>query len=354
MNKTFKVVLWLIIVGGIIVLLALPKIRQSEKKQSSPQGAANEELPVNILIARSAPLEMELKASGTILANEEVELKTEASGKVTGVYFKEGSVIPKGKLLVKINDSELQAQYQRAEHRIQLSQENERRSKILLEKGGISQAEYDAVINELNILKSERALISAQIAKTEITAPFSGTIGLKNISEGSYVSPSVTVATLQDISKIKIEFSIPEKYVARVRAGNKIVFDVEGIGKNFSGEIYAIDPKIDPLTRTVQIRAIAVNPRSNIFPGAFASITLVFDKIPDAILVPSEVVIPDMKGYKIYLYKSGKAEMAKVELGIRKEKEVQIVQGLASGDTIITTGILQLKPGKRVKIKTGN
>ena len=269
MNKTLKVILWLIVVGGIIVLLALPKIRQSEKNQSAPKGVVSEALPVNVLIVKSAPLETELKVSGSILANEEVELKTEASGKVTGVYFKEGSKIQKGKLLVKINDSELQAQYQRAEHRIQLSQDNERRSKILLEKGGISQAEYDAVINELNILKSERALISAQLEKTEIEAPFSGTVGLKNISEGSYVSPSVTVSTLQDISKIKIDFSIPEKYASRVKAGNKIIFDVEGIGKGFSGEIYAIDPKIDPMIRTVQIRAIAENPKDNMIKKHF-------------------------------------------------------------------------------------
>lgn len=350
-----KVLIW-VGVFCVILLLAYPKIKSNgdKKSKAGPPSGGGAPLQVTALVAGGEELNLDLKAVGTVLANEEVELQSEVAGKITRVNFKEGSKVQRGQLLIKVNDAELQAELRKALSRAKLLKDNEARQRILFEKGGISQAEMEAFSNEAQIMEAEIALLKAKIAKTEIKAPFSGTIGLKNVSEGSFTSPSTTVATVQDLSKIKIEFSISERYAQQIHTGKKISFKVQGLEKEFLGEIYAIDPKIDQATRTLQIKALANNTDGRLFPGAFAEITVYLDKVDSAVMLPSEAVVPDIKGHKVFLYKSGKAEVHPVKIGTRKEKHVQIVEGVVPGDTVITSGILQLKPGVSVKIKEIN
>ena len=214
----------------------------------------------------------------------------------------------------------------------------------------ISQEQYDVALNELNTVKAGIKLIHAQIEKTEIRAPFAGQIGLKYVSDGSYITPSTKIATLQNTHPVKIDFSIPEKYAGEMRRGAKVSFRIQGLPSIYQGSVYAIEPKIDQVTRTVQIRAASPNSNGELMPGAFAEIELVLKTIPNALTIPAQAVIPELSGHKVLLYKGGIVQSQPIETGIRTSSTVQIVKGIQAGDTVLTSGILQVRPGSPVNI----
>ncbi len=344
MNKKLKLLIIILSTAILIFLLAYPKIKSGKVNPTLTAGK-NTVLSVSAHIINTESLQDVIKTSGSVLANEEVEIKSETPGKIINIFFKEGTQINKGDRLVKINDSELQAQLSRAASRLKLQQDMEYRQKILYSKQAISQEEYDAALSELNVSKAELELIKAQIEKTEIRAPFGGIIGLRNVSEGSNVNTSTVIATLQNINPVKIDFSVPERYAAKVKIGDPVKFTIAGSSENYTARVYAVEPKIDPVSRTLRIRAIYSNPNNEIFPGAFANIELVIEQIKDAILIPSQAVIPELKGQKVFIFQNGTAVSRPIETGIRNEDKVQIIRGLNLNDTVITSGLLQLRPG---------
>ncbi len=350
MKKKTKTILILAAVAVVIILLAIPKLKSTEGNSNSTGRGSAGPLQVRAHITKYEVLDSKVLTTGTILANEEVDLKSEVDGKITKIFFREGSYVKAGDLLVKINDADLQAQLQSAKSRLELQKDTEYRQKQLLEKEAISQEDYDMTANQLQVNQAEVELIKARIDKTEIRAPFSGIVGLKNVSEGSFVNNSMIIASLQNINPIKIDFSIPERYSSMVEVGDEINFTITGNNKKYIGKVYAIEPKIDPVTRTLQIRALCSNTGREILPGSFANIELVLKKIENAILVPSEALIPDIKGQKVFLYKNGSAVPQQVETGIRTDVNVQLTSGVSEGDTIITSGMLQLRPGMPVSI----
>lgn len=350
MKKNVKTLIIIGIVVVVSILLTIPKLKSSESKPGPSGPGSAGPLPVKAHITKFEALDNKVLTTGTVLANEEVELKSEVPGKITKILFKEGSIVNGGDLLVKINDADLQAQLQSAKSRLELQKDTEYRQKQLLEKEAISQEDYDMTANQLQVNEAEVELIKAQIDKTEIRAPFSGIIGLKNVSEGSFVSNSMVIASLQNINPIKIDFSIPERYSSMVNVGDEINFSITGNNKKYVGKVYAIEPKIDPVTRTLQLRALCSNTGREILPGSFANIELVLKKIENAILIPSEALIPDIKGQKVFIYRNGKAAPQQVGTGLRTDINVQLTSGVNEGDTIITSGMLQLKPGALVTI----
>lgn len=307
-------------------------------------------LRAEAVLLQTETIEDRIFSTGTLEANEIVDLSAETSGIITGLYIEEGREVEQGGLLLKINDSELQAEKSRAQFRFNLAEQREERQQRLLDRGGISQDDYDATMNEVNVLRAELELIQARIDLTELRAPFSGKIGLKYVSTGSYINSDSRIATLQEIDPIKIDFSIPERYLARVDVGDKINFNVQGYDSTFSGEVYAIEPRIDRETRTLQVRAISENRDQLLYPGAFANIVLILDEIDDALLVPTMAIVPELNTQKVYLAKNGKVEEARVRTGIRTSNRIQIVEGAAPGDTVLTTGILQARVGMGVDI----
>ena len=350
MKKNTKTIVIIGIVAVVLILLIIPKLNSSENHTQAARFGAAGPLPVKAHITKYEVLDNKVLTTGTVLANEEVELKSEASGKITKILFREGSYVKAGDLLVKINDADLQAQLQSAKSRLELQKDTEFRQKQLLEKEAISQEDYDMTANQLEVNEAEVELIKAQIAKTEIRAPFGGIVGLKNVSEGSFVTNATIIATLQNINPIKIDFSIPERYSSMVETGDEINFSISGNNKNYIGKVYAIEPKIDPVTRTLQIRALCSNSGREILPGSFANVQLVLKKIENAIMIPSEALIPDIKGQSVFVFKNGKAISLPVETGIRTDQNVQLTSGVSEGDTVITSGMLQLKPGMPVQI----
>ncbi len=339
---------------AVLAGLALPKLLSSSASSapapSRGRGGGGGPVNVKAYVLQQSTLDDRILVTGTVAPNEQVDLQSEVPGKITRILFREGANVSKGALLIKINDADLRAQLERAVYRKELAAAKETRQRALRERAAISEAEYDVALNELNTAVSEINLIKAQIAKTEIRAPFAGTIGLRYVSEGSYVSPTTKIASLHSINPVKIDFSVPEKYYSLVRPGNKITFKIQGSDKDYTGNVYAVEPRIDQTTRTLQVRALCQNSGGTIFPGAFAQIGLVLKSADDALMVPTQALIPELEGASVFVSKEGKAESRKVVIGSRTASSIQITDGLTPGDTVITSGILQVRPGSTLKI----
>ncbi|KAF0237815.1 MAG: membrane fusion [Prolixibacteraceae bacterium] len=292
------------------------------------------------------------KSTSSLLPDEEVEMSFETSGKVVGIYFEEGTRVKKGDLLAKINDRPLQAQLLKLKAQIKLSEEKEFRQRQLLESDAISRESYDQVATELQSLQADIMLIEARISETEMRAPFDGIVGLRMISEGAFATTQTKIVRLVKISPLKIEFSIPERYAGEVTPGFPIKFAIDGISKEFDAVVYAVDPKIDINTRTIVVRALYPNKNEELKPGRYASVTTLLSQIENAVSIPTEAVIPEMEGEKVFIYRNGKAEQVRVVTGLRTESHIQIKEGLNFGDTLLTTAILQLRQGLPVQLDT--
>ncbi|MCH8548569.1 MAG: efflux RND transporter periplasmic adaptor subunit [Balneolaceae bacterium] len=359
MGKVTKRLIGFTILLLVVGALAYPKVKPLFSSPSNSgngeqgmeqQQRSGDKLRVEGVVLEHESIQDRIFSTGSLEANEIVDLSAETSGIITGIYFEEGGEVEEGDLLLKINDSELQAEKSRAEFRFNLAELREERQKRLLDRGGISQDEYDATMNEVNVLRAELELINARIDQTELRAPFSGKIGLKYVSRGSYITPDRRIATLQEIDPIKVDFSVPERYLSRVDVGDEINFTVQGYDSTFVGQVYAIEPRIDAETRTLQVRAISPNPENLLFPGAFANINLILENIDDALLVPSIAIVPELNAQKVFLVKNGRIQESRVRTGIRTSDRVQIIDGAARGDTVLTTGILQARDGMEVEI----
>ena len=351
-----KYIIYVLIAIGIIYLV-YNRISANQKIAGSVGGKGKSgpsSLNVNGMVVNTSAFNNDLGITGAIEANESIALQSEVAGLVTGIYFKEGTNVKKGTLLVKINDRDIQAQLQQARTKEKLSATNENRAKQLLEKGAISQEEYDTSLADLQSLKAETQLIRAQLAKTSIYAPFSGKIGLRSISTGEYITPAKVIANLMSINPVKINFSVPEKYAGQIQMDSPINFKTSGSSKLYKGKVFAIEPGINAETRTLQIKALAENPNMELLPGSFAKIELSLNTLKDAILIPNEAIIPVLKGKTVFISRNGKAQQVAVEAGTRTAENIVITSGLKVGDTVLTTGAMALKPDALVNVTLMN
>lgn len=316
---------------------------KGDKKKGGPVG-------VNVMIVKDTAVNNIIDITGTIDANEKVSLISQTAGNITGIYFNEGTKVTKGQLLVKVYNQDLEASLQQNQYQVALAKQQESRNRQLLQKEAISQEEYDTSLTSLNSLKAAADVIKAQIARTEIRAPFSGTIGLRNVSPGSYLSPSSPIANLVNIDPAKVTFAVPERYLSILGPGSKIRFKTESSMENFVGTVYAIDPSIDASSRTITVRAKAPNPKGILTAGSFAKINLTLDQIPKTILLPTEAVIPDLKSSLVWIYHDGKAVSKPVKTDLRTDTKIQVIEGLQPGDSVVVSGLIQMRPKVPLKI----
>lgn len=336
---------------GLVALISYRIISNKEvgKTGHAPGGA---DVPtVTGMVLRPQVFKDIISLSGSLEANELVDLRSEVSGVVESINFKEGSKVSQGQVLFKVNDLELQAQLSKARTAQKLAAENERRAKLLLEKQAISQEEYDIASADFQSASAEADLIAAQLSKAAVRAPFSGTIGLRNISMGTYVTPATTVARLVNTNQLKITFSIPEKYASQIHVGTELTFTTSDSKTEHKAVIYAIEPEVEVTTRTLKMRAKAENPDGALYPGAYANVILPLEAVNNALLVPSESLIPVQNGKHIFIYKNGKANEVEVEVGARTGSSVRVLSGLKPGDTILTYGVMALQDGAAVNVK---
>lgn len=363
-----KLTRWIIV--GLIALLVAgmiiwPNVRKRREAKESGKALTtvstsvprSRALNVNAEVVKYTPMTDSYVGLGSVIPFEEADLTFEASGKVTDIFFREGEFVGKGMLLAKINDAPLQAQLKKLESQTKLYQDRVYRQQQLLERDAVSQETYETAVTEYNKLMADIDLVKANIAQTELRAPFDGRLGLRSVSEGAFVSPSTPITTLSMTNMLKLDFTVPESYSTEIGPGTRVKFfttDSRGILREYYATVYALESSVDRDTRTLRVRADFRNDLDRVVPGNYVSIELLREEIQDAISVPSEAIIPEMGRNMVYVVKNGKAQPVDIEAGIRTASRVQAISGLHVGDTLITSGVMQLRSGMDVILNTVN
>lgn len=322
--------------------------------QGPPAGAGKGQAPPNVDVVVLVPTNFTdtVNLSGQITAEDAIELRPEVSGRVDKIMFQQGRDVAKGQLLVKLNDADLQARRAKIASQLQLERKRVERLKKVRAVDGVSDEDYESAVASEAMRVSELAEVQAQIEKTELRAPFSGRMGLRQVSVGAVVGPQTLISTLTSIGMLNVDFSVPERYSGQLRVGGTLSVRIRGRAKGsaLNATIIAIEPVVDAQTRTQRVRA-RLNGAGSISSGQFAEVTLYQDPIAGALLIPTEAIVQDMRGATVYRVQNGLAQRCIVELGARTPTHVHIEQGLNPGDTVITSGVLFVKSGKPVKVK---
>ena len=354
MNKITK---WSIV--GVIVLgsgfLAYQHLMPHENKEmkEAPKEAGNRQskaLNVRAVVLSQQGLTDGIFVSGSLVPDEEVNLSFESSGKITDIFFKEGTHVEKGELLAKINDAPLQADLRKKQAQVKLMQDRLFRAKALLEKEAVSKEAFQEAEANLAALEAEIEGVEAQIEQTELRAPFSGIIGLRQVSVGAYATTTTEVATLTKTAPLKVEFNVPERYAGMLPEGTELTFTAEGDLTTRNAKVYASDSRVDPETRTFAIRAIYPNADGKLIPGRYVNVNLVTQRFDNTLAVPSEAIVSEMGIDKVFVCKNGNAQPVEIAKGLRTDAMVQVLRGLVPGDTVITSGTMQLRSGQKVVV----
>ena len=355
--------------AGIFLLTACDSKRKKEKIASSKSGpVVQPPLGIEALILQPQELSTSIEVPGTLLPNESTEIHPEVSGRLVLLNIKEGAFVGKGTLLAKLYDGDMQArlkslavQLKKTEVQLKIAQQTEDRSAKLLNIQGISQQDYDLSLLQVNNIMADRGIIGAQIGeirasmtKLSIYAPYAGKLGLKNISPGAFVTPATVITTINQVSQLKLQFNIPEKYGAQIKPGQYINFYIDGSQRIFTANVMAAEGAIEQETRSLAIRALVKTQDPALIPGAFAKVKIVLGKNENALMIPNNFLIPQGRKKSVFLYKNAKAISTEVTTGVRDSTNVEILTGLKKGDTLITTGLLFLRPGSSVKISKIN
>jgi membrane fusion protein (multidrug efflux system) len=342
----------LLIAAFILLLVALRLSLFSENETSvgsKPQGGAP--LPVSGIIASQVNFRPSIRAAGSLLAMEEVQLMPEISGKLVFLNVKEGTRVAKGELLMRLNAAEWQAQLNKAEASVKLFRSNLSRQDELLKLQGISQQQRDETEQQLSAAQADAEYFRAMIAKCELRAPFSGILGLRMVSEGAIVNPSTVIASLFNTEKLKLDFSVPERYAGSLKTPLEVNFRVQGDLRDYKARVIAVEPSANSENRSIRLRAEVENAQGGLIPGRFADVDIPLSRDTSVIMLPTQCIVPILKGKQVWISKNGKAEAVKVETGYRTDELVEVLSGLQPGDTVLTSGIMSVRKGAALKIK---
>lgn len=323
----------------------------SKKKDAAPVRREQGPMQVDAFLVEKRTLSEDIEVPGSVVADEATEILPEISGRITQLFIKEGAYVSKGTVLAKLYDADLQAQKKKLEVQLEIAKQTEERYEQLQKIGGISKQDYDLTKLNVSNIRADLDIINTSIAKTVIRAPFSGKLGLKGVSTGAFVTPSTVITTIQKTNGLRLDFNLPEKYIGRLNKGQYVNFTVEGGNRTYTAVVEATESGIAQETRTLTLRARVRGDETGLVPGAFAKVKVSFDPDPNALMVPTQALISQARGKKIYVYRGGRADFVDVTTGIRDSSMVQITSGLNAGDTVIITGLLALKPEAKVAIR---
>ena len=349
-NLVFKILRSFSAVFVIVLLLSCGNSSKPDPARSPGRDGRQMTLRVDAFVVTPVSMGEKIDVPGSLLANESTDIHPEISGRLVQLNVAEGKFLTKGALLAKIYDGDLQAQLKKLQVQLEIAKTNEERSAQLLKIQGISKADYDASLLSVSNIQADIDVTKANITKTEIRAPFSGRIGLKNISPGAYVTPLTVLASIQEVDILKLDFTVPEKYSSQMNVGRMVSFTTEASVKTYTAKVMATESSVTQDTRTLAVRAVVQNKDAALVPGSFAKVMLRFEPDPNALMVPSQAIIPQARGKKIVVYQDSIAKFVDVTTGIRDSASVQVLSGLKPGDTIILTGLLSIKPDGKVQI----
>ncbi len=326
------------------------ELKDAPKGKGSGKGRQAQTLSVRAVVLGEKSLTDGIFVSGSLVPDEEVSLSFETAGKITHIYFQEGSFVEEGALLAKINDAPLQAELRKKEAQLKLMQDRLYRAKALLEREAVSQESFQEAEANLSALRADIDGVKAQLAQKELRAPFSGIVGLRQVSVGAYATTATTVATLTKTSPLKVEFSVPERYAGTLTPGTPLTFTAEGDLTPRKAKVYASDSRVDPETRTYTVRGLYPNTDGKLVPGRYVSVEITTRQYDRTLAVPSQAIVSEMGIDKVFVCKGGVAEAVEITKGLRTDAEVQVLRGLTVGDTIITSGTMQLRQGQKVDV----
>lgn len=336
----------------VATALLLPSCES--KKTGGPGAGQNQRqrgpLTVEGFLVKTSSLSEDIEVPGSLLPLEETQIRSEVSGRITQLHVPEGATIPAGFLFVKLFDLDQQAQLKKLQVQLQIAFKTVQRQRELLAINGISQQDYDLSALNVDNLKADIEFTKIAISKTEIRAPYAGQIGLRNVSVGAYLSPADVITTLRDVKQLKLEFSVPEKYAKSIASGSFVKFRVDGGQQDHTAAVIATEGKVEQTTRTLKVRALVTEQHAELVPGIFARVHLQLGSDNMAMLVPTQSVIPQARNKRVIVLQKDSAVFRIVETGIRDSSYVQILSGIKPGDTIITTGLMAIRPGSKVKV----
>lgn len=325
-----------------------------ESCKDKPKAMKPKESPppiVDIVVASPQQVTNSVEANGTVLANEYVELHPEVSGRITYLNVKEGDHVAQGTVIARINDADLAAQMQKSKVLLDIAQKTEDRYKKLLDVNGINQSDYDAAVNTVQGLQADIAYTQTLIDKTIIKAPFSGVVGLRQVSPGAFVTSANIIATIQQLDKIKIDFTIPEQYSYLIKKGSNVDVEVDAVKQiKKKAVIIATEPQINQNSRNLLVRTILQNGTAS--PGSFVKVYVASDVDKKAIMIPTNSIIPDDKNNQVVLVKNGQASFTNVQTGLRLANNVEITKGINAGDSVVVTGVLFVRAKNPVKVRS--
>lgn len=338
----------------LLLVISISCKEKNPKADMLPTHSVNVPLQAEGFVVRTRPLSENIEMPGTLLPFESTQIRPEIMGRIVELNIPEGGTVSKGTLLVKLFDGDLQAKLKKLEVQLSIAQKTLERQKALLDISGISQQEYDLSQLEANNLQADIQLVKVDIGKTRIVAPYAGKIGLKNISLGAYVTPTNIITTISQVDKLKLEFTVPEKYSEIMKKGKAVAFMIDGADKKFTATIMAAESAIEANTRSLRIRALVKGKSGELVAGGFAKVSLQLGHHEQSIVIPTQAVIPQARDKRVVLYRAGKPEFKVVSTGIRDSTYVQILDGLNVGDTVITTALLAIRPESRVALTKVN
>jgi membrane fusion protein (multidrug efflux system) len=332
------------LLGSIVLITAMsachstaPETKNAKQKLSG--------LKVEAFIVKPSVLDQSITVSGTLKPFEETVIMPEVSGRVVSINLQEGKTVKRGTVLIELFNDDLKAQLRKSQAQLQIAEETLKRQDELIKVNGISQSDYDQALLQVKSITADIEVLNVQIGRTKIKAPFDGTVGLRNVSLGAQVSTTTALVTLREVDQLKLDFSVPEKYSSEIKPGAKVQFSLQGDDQKYEAEVMASEQGIEYTTRNLKVRAVIKNPSSSLVPGAFATVELSLEKINHALMVPTQAVIPQEKDKRLIVANHGKAKFVIIKTGIRNSSQIDVISGINPGDTIITTGLLFLKPG---------
>jgi len=333
-----------------MVLLNFMAIACKGKKEQPKKTQAAPPPIVDVIVVSQQTIPNTIEANGTVVAGEFVEIRPEISGRLTYLNIAEGSHINKGSVIAKINDADLRAQLNKVKVQLELAEITVARYKKLLDIQGINRADYDVAVNQVNSLKADIGILEADIAKTVVRSPFSGVVGLRQVSNGAIVSPTTVLATLQQMGKIRVDFTLPENYTNLLKRGSTVLIETDANGgSKRKATVIAIEPQISTATRNVVIRA-KLPDATNLNPGSFVKVYVDAGE-ESGMMIPANAIIPDARAKQVVTVKGGKAKFVDIETGVRQVGAVQVTKGLKAGDSVAISGVLFARPNAPVKVR---
>lgn len=339
----------LLLIAGLMIAAALFNCNSTSSKNLQTAKAAAPALGVEGFVARPVDLKESIQISGTLKPFEETVLMSDVAGRVVSINLPEGKFVRQGTLLIKLFDEDLTASLKKAVTQLQLAEQTEKRQNEMIKINGISQSDYDQSVLQVSSINADIEVLKAQIRKTEVRAPFDGVIGLRSISLGAQVSPQMPLATIREVQQLKLDFSVPEKYADAVTPGLKIKFTIQGDETRFDATVLSSERGIDASTRTLKARALVNSRTISLVPGSYAVVELELGENKNALMVPTQAIIPQEQSKQLVVAKKGKAAFLTVKTGVRQASMVEVLDGIAAGDTIVTTGLLYIKNGATLK-----